>query len=838
MRRIALLAAALLLPCFADRAGAAFAPAELQLADDGRALHAVVVGPASGQRTRAAAQALAEYLGKISGASFKVTEGDGRSGIAVGLVDDFPELPVAVPWEAAEPTQHEDYLLQTHQGGALLLGATEPAVEHAVWDILYRLGYRQFFPGPTWEVVPRNPTPSVMLDDHEHPDYYARRIWYGGGIGNWSQPHYEAWRARNRAQQGIDVPTGHAYDGILRRNREEFEQHPQYLGLFDGKRDSTKFCISNAELRALVAADALRQLEADSSLQGVSVDPSDGGRWCQCDACARLGSVSNRAVLLANTVAEAVTARHPDKWVAMYAYNEHSPPPTIDVHPRVIINVATAFIRGDHTVEELLAGWQARGATVGIREYYSVHTWDRDLPGRARGGNLTYLADVIPRHHALGARFLSAESSDNWGPNGLGYYAAARVLWDVDEAARVDAIRDDFLTRAFERAAPAMRRYYEHLDTARRPLLSDDLLGRMLRALDEARQAETDQKVRARVNDLVLYTRYCELWFDYETASGSERQAAFEAMARHALRMRGTLMIHTLGLLRDVPTRDRQITMPAAAHPKSDDARNPWLDPRPFDEDDIEAILRQGIERRQLLDFTPLGYSDELVPAAPLRLASPATGSMGLFSRGERTYHTWVDHAPAQFTLEVRAGIIYNTRGPAELQLFPRGEPELKSVALQEAPPDKSTHRVEFSTSFPGEHRLVVSDRTAGTSLAWPDGMPMTVVSSIDKPAEFHGRWTLCFYVPRGTRVVGGFAGGEGRLLDADGKLAHTFARKPGYFSVPVPPGHDGRLWTLAHSSGQRLLMTVPPCLARNAAELLLPREVVQRDAEAAGGCN
>jgi hypothetical protein len=33
----------------------------------------------------------------------------------------------------------------------------------------------------------------------------------------------------------------------------------------------------------------------------------------------------------------------------------------------------------------------------------------------------------------------------------------------------------------------------------------------------------------------------------------------------------------------------------------------------------------------------------------------------------------------------------------------------------------------------------------------------------------------------------------------------------------------DGKLWRFDHSQGQRLLMTVPPCLARNAAELLLP---------------
>ena len=68
------------------------------------------------------------------------------------------------------------------------------------------------------------------------------------------------------------------------------------------------------------------------------------------------------------------------------------------------------------------------------------------------------------------------------------------------------------------------------------------------------------------------------------------------------------------------------------------------------------------------------------------------------------------------------------------------------------------------------------------------------------------------------------------KLLDADGKTVHNFPKAPGYFSVAVPAGQDARLWTFAHSSGDRLLMTVPPCLARCASELLLPREVVERD--------
>ena len=52
----------------------------------------------------------------------------------------------------------------------------------------------------------------------------------------------------------------------------------------------------------------------------------------------------------------------------------------------------------------------------------------------------------------------------------------------------------------------------------------------------------------------------------------------------------------------------------------------------------------------------------------------------------------------------------------------------------------------------------------------------------------------------------------------------------PGYFVVPVPEGQDGRLWQVDRSRAQLRLLSVPPYLARNQRELLLPREVVQAD--------
>ena len=449
----------------------------VRISAEGKAVLPIVVADTATDRVTQAAKTLAEYLGRISGGEFRVEKGNGQTGIALGVAGSFPKLSLPPIGKGNDPTTNEDYLLRSHAKGMYLIGATEQAVEHAVWDLLYRLGHRQFFPGDTWEVIPKNPTLSIAVDRLEHPSYYSRRIWYGYGAWDYNARPYAEWCARNRATGGIVLHTGHAYDGIVARNKQAFAAHPEYKGLVAGERKSHQFCISNPGLRKLVVEDALRQIASKADSQSISLEPADGGGWCECDKCRAMGRVSDRALTLANDVAEALTKKYGDKFVGMYAYNEHSPPPTIQAHPRVIISVATAFVRGGFTVDQLLAGWSKQGATLGIREYYSVNTWDRDLPGAARGSNLSYLKTTIPHFHALGARFLSAESSDNWGCNGPGYHLAARMMWDVKEAKRTDDLVADFLEKCFGQAKEPMAAFYRLIDGSKKPLLSDDLIG-------------------------------------------------------------------------------------------------------------------------------------------------------------------------------------------------------------------------------------------------------------------------------------------------------------------------------------------------------------------------
>lgn len=810
----------------------------VQIAREGKPLCAIVHAHSASELTRNAAQALADQLSKMTGGKFTVKVGDGASDIVVGTVSEFPALAGDLPRDPKDD-QREIYLLRSHQRGLALIGTTELAVEHAVWDLLFRLGYRQFFPGPTWEVVPHSPDLSIAVDAVERPSYHSRGIWYGYGPWDHAKGHYEDWCRKNRARNGIELDTGHIYELIHARYKGVFEKHPELLALVDGKRTSDKFCISNQQLRKLVVDHALDHFAKNPNADSLSVEPSDGLGWCECADCAKLGSPSDRAVMLANEVATAVSAQHPGKWFGMYAYGAHVAPPQIDVHPRLVVSVATAFGSAGMTLDELMAGWKARGATLGMREYFGVHPWDRDVPGgaggwrSARGSDLAYLTRTIPHFHHHGARFFSAESSDNWGLSGLGYFLAARMMWDVHEATpeRVAALRADFLDRAFGRAREPMDRFYRLIDGARQPLLSEDLIGRMYRTLDEARRLASDRgDVRKRLDDLVLYTNYVERWFDYSNATGSARQAEFERLIRFAYRIRGTMMIHTLALYRDVVERDKLIHIPPEAEYHVPEDRNPWKSSAPFTASEIDSAVRDGIARHKLLDFEAVSFSDDLVPAAPLKLPKVKPGQFGLYMRDEVDFYTWVESAPTELSFSVKAGLIYGRLGDAKFTLFPRDELQGKSVASVAIAPNKQPRDVSLRSTIPGLQRLHLSDDGDGTEITWPDGTPLTIRTDSVSPVLLNGRWTMYFYVPRGTNLIGGFADGAGELHDPDGKVVHVFDDSPRYFSIPVTASQDAKLWCFNHGNGRRLLMTVPPYLARSTKELLLPREVVERD--------
>ena len=827
-----------ILPMAGNMAFAA-GPETALLAADGKALMPVVVGTNPAPRVRAAATNLAAYLTRISGAVFEVKTGD-VAGVLIGVPADFPQLPEKIAFPGG-PFGREDYVLRSRKDGVCMIGATEIGVEHAAWDLLYRLGHRQFFPGRTWEVVPGLKKMSVAVDVNEHPAIYSRRIWYNWGFWGYNETPYREWCARNRHGQGFLLNSGHSYEGIIGANRTEFDVHPEYLSLVNGQRmkgGDAKFCISNPGLRQLVVDHAVRLFKAHSETDSISMDPSDGSNWCECEECAKLGSVSDRAVTLANAVAEAINRLGlGTKYVGMYAYNRHCGPPSIAVHSNVIISATTAFITGGYTLDQIITGWQARGATIGIYDYYSVIDWDWNLPGRARAARPAGVASAIVDFHRKGARFYDCESGDAWGPYGLAYYVAARTMWDTNEAARVDALTEDFLTQAFGPAKEPMRGFYRliNFDDSRRS--SADLVGRMYRFLAEACKAAAGKPdVIERIDHLVLYTHYVELYNAFAAATGEAHSKLRDPLVTYVYRMRKTMMIHAYGFWARTVGQNAALQ---TGHPlKNED---------PFTQQEIQAFVDNGIAANQPVEmgFKSITFTDELVPADPLKLPDVAVGSFPPVPQDCQTYHIWVPKAPADVKLKVTVQRVWALR-PHHVRLFSPLEVTGNAVVDSDiVKPDGTTYDVILRTPHEGRHRVEIVDGGDYTRIAWPEGTPVTLPSGIDTPGvfnHFRGGWNLYCYVPKGAASVGGWAARiaqwapriSGTLKDADGNVVHDFGKMEGdgWFNVPVAAGHDGRLWKFENSQGVRQLMTVPPYLARNGKELLLPREVVEKDSK------
>ena len=808
------------------------------LSRDGKAVLPVVIATKASPAIQTLARTLTNYLQRISGGAFTIqTNAGGAAGIVLGTPSQFTALPVT-PSFSADPFSREDYIIRTGSNGVWLIGSTDLGVQHAVWDMLYRFGHRQFFPGATWEVVPALPTMTLTLNITERPDIYARRIWYNWGFWGYNNQPYAEWCARNRHTQGFRLNSGHAYGNIVGANKAAFDEHPEYFALVGGERKrggDAKFCVSNPGLRQLVVDHAVRQIKAKPDTDSISMDPSDGGGWCECDTCAAMGSVSDRAITLANNVAAAINQLGlGNKYVGMYAYNLHCAPPSIPVHSNVIISATTAFITGGFSLDQIITGWQAKGATIGIYDYYSVIVWDWNLPGKARAASPVGVANGIVDFHRKGARFYDCESGDAWGPYGLGYYVAARTMWDTNEAARVDALTDDFLDKAFGPAREPMRGFYQliNFDSTRRS--ASDQVGRMYRFLAEARPLAAGRAdIRERIDHLILYTRYVELYNAYAGATGNT-QPLRDEVVRFTYRMRTTMMVHAYGFWARTVGQN-------AAH----QADYPLKSEEPITDAEIQAFLDKGIAANQPVEmgFTAATFTDELAPSTPLNLPEVEPGKYPPVPQDHQTYWIWVDKAPAEILMKVTVQKVWNLR-PHSIKLFSPLEVTGEAVAESGiVKPDGQTYEVILKTPHHGLHRVETRDGGDYTRIVWPDGMPISLPSGIDTPGvfnHFRGGWTLYCYVPKGTKVVGGWAARiaswapriSGTLKDASGAVVYDFGKtEDGWFSVPVPDGQDGKLWKFENSQGVRQLMTIPPFLARTGRELLIPREVVERDA-------
>lgn len=829
-RRAGLWLALLLAPCVAPAAP------PIRLAAGGKALCPVVVSTNASAATRAVAAELAEYLGRISGAAFDVLTGDGSRGIVLGTLAEFPDSALAKPLELRGTYDgKEAFVIRSEENRLRLIGATDLGASHAAFRLLEQLGCRWFFPAREWEVVPATPDLRVALDLADRPRILVRRIWYGYGLfsdrghprGGSAQKDYDAWARHNLMAGSFRVHAGHAWQAIMADHKQAFAEHPEYRALVKGERRGEQLCVSNPDVQRLAVAWALKTFEKDPAREMVSMECADGDGQCECPDCAKLGSVSDRVFGLANLVARAVAQKHPGKLVGCLAYNQHSEPPSFALEPNVYVQLTAGFIRGRYTHDALLELWPKVCANLGFYEYFSVWLWDFDnLPG-GNGANLTRTKTMLGRYAKAGATSLDAESGNNWGVHGRGYYIANRLLWNPD--ADTDAPLADFYAQAFGPAAAAMRRYYERTAPDGTPLMSRGLVGESFRDVEEAaRLAQGRPDVLARLDQLKHYLRYVHLrWqLDHEKDPARQKQLTVEALTL-VHRTRYEYMNHWAAM-RQTFAGDAAKKFKEPSWHVGDKAPKPWLVDAPVTREETETWFREGLDYFQPTPVTEVAFSRDLVPVGFTNPASVV--SLQAYQR-PMTY-AFHSRTGEPVELELTTGVIPSYRDRAAVRWWLR-DGSSNVVDSGTLPQDGAAHPLAMRVPGAGTFFFEVHDSAAGWKIKVEPGRAAALLNLRGTRVIPLGMMqAMHFYVPKGTRRLQYFwNGGPHQVLGPDGKGIAAVAQDDEVVTVPVPEGAAGRVWSLSPRVHHQLwFFNAPNVIAASPQALLVPRELAEKD--------
>jgi len=586
-----------------------------------------------------------------------------------------------------------------------------------------------------------------------------------------------------------------------------------------------------------------------------SVEPNDGGGYCECELCAALGSASDRTFLLASHIAEAVRKEFPDKWAGLYAYAFHCEPPRERMEPGVYVQVTTGFRYTKLSFDEQVTAFRRQGARLGVYDYFSVYAWDWDLPGKAKGGRVYELADAIRHYRDLGLSTYDAESACNWGPNGLGYWMASKLMWNPDLDAQ--ALVADFTTRAFGLAAEPMRRLYERWATGER--FSPRGLKLALLDLQEAYAKESAPAVRARLDRVAMYLHYLRLWLDYDRSTHGGTPEEVQRRGREAIVYCRRLM--DTGLIHSYPTlftdrfthRFGALEKLKGLDPKQLEAWKTERTDIPTAEE-TAAAFAADLKQSESLPAVEIGHSPiggKLVALAE-RLPQ-AVAAWGEVARSPMCVETGLhhflgrkgEHLKLSFT-PFDAG--HTVDGHWTLRRLGEGAPvaegdikaEKGKVAWMEATlPSDGIFVLDPGTNYwkTAEVGFDARPLSAWAGRGDEPGQPRRPAFRLWLPRL---NQPLYFFVPKGTRsfVVGLPSVGQAKttlVLRAPGGKAVLEDKEVvtgDQVSVVVPPGADGAVWSLALSSLRCVveLYGVPPFLARHPAELLVPEDALARE--------
>ena len=451
----------------------------------------VVIADDANAVQRAAADELANYVGRITGQKLQLVKTSvfalaKSGGLSFFVGDGAAEAALG---KSPRPWKMEEWMLRSVSNGLVVAGddgagdpwsnATAAGSMLAVYTLLEdHLCVRWFWPGEFGEHVPVNADASIpALDERRQPAFEIRSVQLGyPGIYHTKtfSDAAKKWTRRARLGWVKSAIFGHSWgDAFELRKDDTFREHPEWFALVNGKRRPPQMCTTNPDVIARMVDYVLKGKQ-----DIMNISPSDGGGFCECDRCQALDvpgvlaydkihvQLSDRIFTYANEVARRVREKNPAKGCGMFAYTYYNKPPVKIQKLEPNLYLSFVFQSAAHRDPENLrewresvSGWQKLGAKMVIREGWGSHYF-HDLPWIHDRQIIANLAEGS----RLGFIAAYGEGSKSFATQAPNFWAMTHMMWEP----RCDTthLMRDFYESAYGPVAKEMEAYFETYNRA------------------------------------------------------------------------------------------------------------------------------------------------------------------------------------------------------------------------------------------------------------------------------------------------------------------------------------------------------------------------------------
>lgn len=197
-------------------------------------------------------------------------------------------------------------------------GGFSDGTYYGAMEFLERVaGVRRLMPCEWGEDIPRHAALSIPeIDFSDAPDFRSRVMSRG-----WGRSESMQWMRFMKIpydRQAVLLDYNHAWHRYDMEKR--LKGHPEYMAMRNGRRltveeskaasrEPWKFCTTSEGLIELFTQALLEEMDKKPEQKMWSIGPSDGGGWCECEACKALDEPCDRVKWPGNMGAESLTPR-------------------------------------------------------------------------------------------------------------------------------------------------------------------------------------------------------------------------------------------------------------------------------------------------------------------------------------------------------------------------------------------------------------------------------------------------------------------------------------------------------------------------------------------------